>query len=605
MATPLGAGTSSDANYEIKSSKKEVKASKGKGLSGKEKERMILDNDPTLRFAVGISGVFRSKDLPEDLKNWKENKKWVPLKVGDKYYKAEVDSVASRLGISKNKVAQLCAGGTLSKEFTDRVNQYNKDLVHIKTQLDKISGMKNESTILNDVVSKLEKEVKDPELQKFCSNLYNNLLKSGFNEKDSLKTILQNELENFVSLLPKEPIKNQAKLKGFDHSFFKGKASKLSDSNGEEANRISFVSDNKRYAIKTDGYLYPGKPKADSSYVPYSENGKDWIRLNIDSLSKRFSIPANDIKKAAKDPTGDALKTLIQSKMPPPTRSKLQDKNNIVKEYFQINTISENYVKTVNEFADNLVNNGFYYDKKDDALKNLHYPDRTFDYWKLVRNEAKPEELEMAMVNDLSRENLSETGFKSQGVKVEKEKETLSNAFLKEETPSELKDIEKQRTPSVEEESDYYTSESDETSESGSETSTSETTDSESETSTSESEESKDVAGSIQKEEIWAELKAERELSTKKKLEEAKSALMKDAFSSISIDDKYKTGTLEKFAKELVERGFYFDKDKKALTNESYPNSTFDYTKLIEKQSSYEDLYKAMRVDLRKAELGA
>ena len=105
-------------------------ASKSGKILGKKKVRLYIENDPTNRFAVGIKDIFKSGEnitTPQAGKKWDKN--WVPLIRGDFAYKAEISSLAERLGKTKKEIVDAARDPrALNKMLNEKLIEYKRDL---------------------------------------------------------------------------------------------------------------------------------------------------------------------------------------------------------------------------------------------------------------------------------------------------------------------------------------------------------------------------------------------------------------------------------------------------------------------------------------------
>lgn len=304
-------------------------ASKIGFFSGKEKERIRLGDleDRSNKFTVALFNSSNDKDV-----KWDKKQKWVPLNTSQGIVKVEIASLANRFGLNKQEVIDYAEKKQLDNVISTKLNTYKSDSENIKDNLSqintKLKELKNihdpsESFSAKEDIKTLIKkiQVKDPLLQTYVTDLQKKCAK--IEEKEAhFGAKIQKELTKFQTSLPwsesiskpREKI-SEGKVKIGNKSLDNIKAQEIPGSPGKEAMRLNLMgkeNDNKgRFAIKTDGYLYSSRPEADRYSVPYSEDGKTWVLININSLSKRTGLSSGQIKKSAEDVTGRQLTDLV------------------------------------------------------------------------------------------------------------------------------------------------------------------------------------------------------------------------------------------------------------------------------------------------------
>jgi hypothetical protein len=316
--------------------------------SGKEKLRLKLDNDINNKFAVAILND-QFKNPQNALDEWcrTKQKKWIPLNYNGGTVKAEISSVARRLGLtSKDAVINLVNEGKLETEILQHLKEYKRDLSDVQNVIEKIKEFFEALTDasispediyiiqedIKDEINGLAAKIHDPQLNELCTVFAKRCqrFEPGKPHFDNIKK----ERNLFLSKLPwmantittgappRERITQITKKKDLGQKTLSfGKAMTLARSPGEAAARLHIMEDSTcddkgKFAIKTDGYLYYTRPKADRYHVPYSEDGKEWVLLNIQSLSKRTSLTPKEIRNRAEwDLSGENLKTLIDNQM--------------------------------------------------------------------------------------------------------------------------------------------------------------------------------------------------------------------------------------------------------------------------------------------------
>lgn len=316
--------------------------------SGKEKLRLKLDNDINNKFAVAIlKDQFKTPQNALDEWCRTKQKNWVPLNYKGGAVKAEISSVARRLGLtSKDAVINLVNEGKLETEIQEHLKKYEHDLSDVKTVIEKIKeffeALVDASTLpedkytiqedIKDEINGLAAKIHDPQLKELCTAFAKRCqrFEPGKPHFDNIKK----ERDLFLSKLPwiantittgappRERITQITEEKRLGNKTLSfGKAMTLARSPGEAAARLHIMEDptcddKGKFAIKTDGYLYYTRPKADRYHVPYSEDGEQWVLLNIQSLSKRTSLTPKEIRHREElDLSGENLKTLIDNQM--------------------------------------------------------------------------------------------------------------------------------------------------------------------------------------------------------------------------------------------------------------------------------------------------
>ena len=228
----------------------------------------------------------------------------------------------------------------------------------------------------------LNAKVEDNELKALCTKFLKNTSEKG---KSNAENVLR-ELENFVSGLPKEEI-NKGNLPAiseeFDKKLFFGPESDAPDLKGHRLS-VSKDPEDSKYSVRIEDRVYPAKPKADSKYVPYSENGEDWVRLDIASLSKRLGVSRKEIQKTVKDDVdGAKLRQLIQDHL------RIRKYSRALDDFLRDEPLGKgefDFLETVTKFSRELAKAGFYYYKdnenKESAIMHPDFPAADLKYLK-------------------------------------------------------------------------------------------------------------------------------------------------------------------------------------------------------------------------------
>lgn len=325
-------------------------------FSGKEKYRLqIAGQELHGHFAIALkSGEIKNNYL--DVKsewNITKSKDWVPLRTDHGIVRAEVASIATRLGISKKDILKFVNNDNLESKIKERVLEYDKinrlrpvieNFLNTWNPDNLVSCYDNKSFIEN-IINDLKEKINHPLLKRFLHALDIRSQKIRADDPEFVRKMTEG-LNSFTSKIeyfqkPPSPLrekifpstgKNEESVKQKEISnmeLFLGNAMPLPDSKGTETARISLCPDKKidakdKFAVATDGYIYyerpPNrylKPSARYLYVPYSaDGGRTWLLLNKASLSKRLSIDPKVIDKAVKgDRNGEQLKKLINEQI--------------------------------------------------------------------------------------------------------------------------------------------------------------------------------------------------------------------------------------------------------------------------------------------------
>lgn len=313
-------------------------ASKINFFAGKEKNRLkISELDQTNQFAIAL---LDNKTYDLKTLDYKENTRWVPISVGeDKFVKAEISSIAARMGISEQYVIDLQDKHQLDSTIKQKILTYESNVNKIIEQVQSIDSWLEMAEKSNnpsefkpniiEYIKELSKKVdNDPELLFKCNNFAS---KCELIDSHEFTKAIRKELDNFTSQLSwtienhEKPVLPREKVvANGSNSIFKDK-SFIETTNTrsifkEQVTRLCLLSADRdpknKYAVKTDGYIYKSKPLETDEYIPYSENNQDWVLINIKSLSHRTGIPEKEIKSAAiDDPTGANLSKKITDRM--------------------------------------------------------------------------------------------------------------------------------------------------------------------------------------------------------------------------------------------------------------------------------------------------
>ena len=369
------------------------------------------EDDKTNRLAIAY---FESVDP-----SLKEFDKWVNVHLPNGIVvKAEIASLAERLKISPKKIVKLARADqknqthTLEQKINNEVNAYKDDLKRVKKFYQLVSNFlvspQVEKQKLNEVLSKLEK---------FSSyNIKNKIIQEAYIKCKGQLLITLNKLkaENFenwtivknwavAEVPPPSPDiikKNIALAKGKILSHLKEFQSDLlqadknlsigiagpivisklwentnfvlstavpinSESSGKLASRLQLIPDTDFYSVLTDGKIYETKPQATANYVPFSKDGETWVLLSVPSLSSRFRLTPEYIRRADSAELGDAIKEFIKAR---------NDINELVDFYNKGNVSKDEMCKHINRYIENLDINSAYYEvtlKTAEILKDI------------------------------------------------------------------------------------------------------------------------------------------------------------------------------------------------------------------------------------------
>lgn len=315
-------------------------------FSGKEKIRLRLSQlDETNRYAIALKDnqLFDTVDSM----GWLKNKKWIPIKItansGDKYVKAEISSIKARLDLSVEDIHNLYYNNGLEANLQRTINNYEAVVNKVKccfATLENVSralemGVKeagrvwikalDSQTIDNPEIKECVQRLL-PKLNAIINNkkIDNAKLKSSFIRRlGGFTCQLSFRLENFAQpVLPREKMISSISTWKDQTSPFKDKI-ELRQVHLPQ-NRLSrmywrfYLVDPQHevaghLAVRTDGYFYRQKPRADDGFVPYSDDGQNWIRLHVVSLGGLSGLDEKEIIRAAatKD-NGEALRSLIK-----------------------------------------------------------------------------------------------------------------------------------------------------------------------------------------------------------------------------------------------------------------------------------------------------